>query len=255
MFLVFAHASALAFFGHATPVALRSPNTRALVEYEQLADTTDVQQFLQASTPLASQVLFLSPLKAMTQFREAGTGDATALPYAAMVVNGAAWIGYGALTSPAPDMTILLSNVGGVLFGLYYCLTFSRHMSALSDAPRLFTGAVVIVGMLLAAVISLPAELARDVLGYAGVGFSVLMFSGPLASVQAILRDCSAKSLPIGFTIATVVNCALWCAYGMWVIDDPLVWGPNVAGLMASVTQIALYGKFGENEDGCALYY
>ena len=165
-------------------------------------------QFLQVSTPLASQVLFLSPLQAMSKFRLEGTGDASALPYAAMVVNSAAWCFYGALASPAPDLTILLSNVGGVVFGLYYCATFLRHMSTGSDAPQLFVGALAVVGAILAAAAQLPAESAHEVIGYAGVSFSVLMFSGPLASVQAILRDCSATSLPLGFTFATVLNCA-----------------------------------------------
>ena len=80
------------------------------------------------------------------------------------------------------------------------------------------------------------------------------MVSGPRAIMQAILRDCSASSLPLGFTFATVLNCVLWAAYGMLVIDDALVWGPNVAGLLASATQLSLYAKYGENEEGCAIY-
>ena len=214
----------------------------------------DAVRFLQCATPLASQVLFLSPLSAMGSFRAEGTGDSSSMPYAAMVANGAAWCVYAVTSSPSPDMTILLANLGGVIFGLAYCWTYRAHMSPGSDAPVLFPAALAVVCGLLAAAATLPAEVAHEVAGYAGVSASVLMFSGPLASVQAILRDCSAKSLPIGFTVAAAANCALWTAYGVFAIEDPLVWGPNLAGLVASATQLALYSKYGENDEGCALY-
>lgn len=211
-------------------------------------------RLLQVSTPLASQVLFLSPLHAMEKFREEGTRDASALPYAAMVANGAAWCAYGASAPSTPDMTILLGNAGGVAFGLYYCYTFYKHMSPGSDGPMLFAGALSVVVASLAAAATLPVQTVHDVAGFAGVGFCVLMFSGPLASVQVILRSCSASSLPMGFTLATVLNCVLWCTYGAAVIHDPLVWGPNGAGLVASATQLGLYSKYGGNEEGCDLY-
>ena len=181
-------------------------------------------RFLQCATPLASQVLFLSPLTAMGSFRAEGTGDASSMPYAAMVTNGAAWCCYALTASPSPDMTILLANLGGIVFGLAYCWTYRANMSPGSDAPVLFPAALAVVCGLLAAAATLPAEVAHEVAGYAGVSASVLMFSGPLASVQAILRDCSAKSLPIGFTACAAANCALWTAYGVFAIDDPLVW-------------------------------
>ena len=216
--------------------------------------TGDMATALQVSTPLASQILFLSPLQAMASFREEGTRDASALPYAAMVVNGFAWCAYGLTVGAAPDLTIIAGNAGGVAFGLYYCGIFGKHMSPDSDAQTYFAGAAAVSAAILFATVTLPVQEAHELIGLAGVAFSVLMFSGPLASVQAILRDCSASSLPLGFTVATVLNCILWATYGMFVIQDPLVWGPNVAGLVASATQLSLYAKYGENEEGCAIY-
>jgi lipid-A-disaccharide synthase-like uncharacterized protein len=221
--------------------------------FSDIVLTEDVAIALQVSTPLASQILFLSPLQAMATFRDEGTRDASSLPYAAMVVNGLAWCAYG-LTLPTADLTIVAGNAGGVAFGLYYCGIFGKHMSPGSDAQTYFAGAAAFGAAILAAVVALPVQEAHELIGLAGVAFSVLMFSGPLASVQAILRDCSASSLPLGFTFATVLNCVLWATYGMFVIQDPLVWGPNVAGLVASATQLSLYAKYGENEEGCAIY-
>ena len=216
----------------------------------------EVTRFLQVSTPISSQILFLSPLQTMASFREDGTTrDATALPYAAMVGNGVAWCAYGALASPAPDSTILLSNLGGVAFGLYYCFTFSKYMSRGSNAPAIFAGMLTVVGAIIAAALALPTETAHELTGFTGVAFSLIMTSGPLASIRAVLRDCSASSLPMGFTLAAALTSGLWASYGLLVIDDPLVYGPNVVGLIASATQLLLYARFGDNEEGCALYY
>ena len=209
-------------------------------------------RFLQVATPVASQVLFLSPLGVIDEFQKEGTRDASALPYAAMVANGAAWCAYALLVDPA-DLTIFAANAGGVFFGLYYCWTFHRHMSDESDGPRLFAGALAVCVLLATAGAFLPAATAHALTGYAAVGFCVLMFGGPLASGHAILRTCSAAALPLGFTLATVLNCALWWAYG-FAIHDPLVWGPNVAGLVASAAQLGLYAKYGDNQEGCGLF-
>ena len=221
--------------------------------FSDMVLTGDMAMALQVSTPLASQILFLSPLQVMETFRDEGTRDASALPYAAMVVNGVAWCAYG-LTLPTPDLTIIAGNAGGVAFGLYYCGIFRTNMSPGSDAQTCFAGAAAVSAAILFTSVTLPVPEAHELIGLAGMAFSVLMFSGPLASVQAILRDCSASSLPLGFTVATVLNCVLWATYGMFVIQDPLVWGPNVAGLVASATQLSLYAKYGENEEGCAIY-
>jgi hypothetical protein len=239
-----------------TPGSIPSRSRRvvsSLAGLDQLAvglAPTQVR-FLQVTTPLASQLLFLSPLPLMETFRAEGTRDASALPYAAMCVNGAAWCTYGVL---AADPTITVSNVGGLLFGLYYCSRFIQYRSTGSNAPELLAGAVAIVAAIALAAGTLPTEEARELIGSLGVGFCVLMFSGPLASIQTILGSCSASSLPIGFTVASLINCLLWTSYGALAIHDPLVWGPNAAGLVASLTQLGLYATYGENEDGCAVY-
>ena len=83
-------------------------------------------QLLQISPPIAGQVLFLSPMQAMRIFRTSGTtGDVSAIPYAAMVCNGVAWTTYGAIGS---DLTIMLPNASGAMFGLYYCQQFYKSL-------------------------------------------------------------------------------------------------------------------------------
>ena len=71
------------------------------------------------------------------------------------------------------------------------------------------------------------------------------MFSGPLASIQAVIRDKSAASIPFAFTLASTANCTLWTSYGALVIHDPFVYGPNGLGLVASIVQLGLLARFG----------
>ena len=65
--------------------------------------------FLKFAPPIACQFVFLAPLAAMKQFKvDNSTGDVSAIPYAAMTVNGALWVMSGLLKS---DPTIILPNV------------------------------------------------------------------------------------------------------------------------------------------------
>ena len=84
-----------------------------------------VTQFLQISPPLAGQVMFASPMQAMRQFKQDGTtGAVSIIPYAAMAANGCAWTTYGALGA---DLTIMLPNASGCLFGALYCQQFNKY--------------------------------------------------------------------------------------------------------------------------------
>ena len=60
----------------------------------------------------------------------------------------------------------------------------------------------------------LPLATAQNLIGYLGCGVCAAMFGGPLASMQAVLRDRSAASIPIGFTLFSTVNTSVWLGYG-----------------------------------------
>ena len=70
-------------------------------------------------------------------------------------------------------------------------------------------GAAGLLGTYAAAAL-LPHETALNVLGYTGVGFVVVMFGGPLATMRTVIEQRSTASLPFAFTIAAFVNCLTW---------------------------------------------
>jgi len=78
-----------------------------------------------------------------------------------------------------------------------------------------------------------------------GVGICLLMFGGPLASIKTVLKERSAAALPPAFVLSSAATCSLWSAYGILILKDPFIFGPNMLGLAASLTQLGLIAKFG----------
>ena len=148
--------------GHAVP-ATHTTSCRAT----SLSLANDVSP-LPMLTPHVSS---LSPLvalferSAMRQFRNNGTtGDVSALPYAAMAANGAAWTAYGLLNG---DYTIMLPNASGFVLGAYYCSQFYIHRAPGATVIPYFGGAAAFVASVGAAASALPAETAKLGIGCA----------------------------------------------------------------------------------------
>ena len=179
----------------------------------------------------------------MRQFKADGTtGDVSPIPYAAMAANGFAWTTYGYLGG---DYTIITANVSGCLLGLYYCQQFYQYRSPAAVVLPYYGGGAAFCASAAAAAAMLPTAQAQTLIGYGGVAVCLAMFSGPLASIQAVIRDKSAASIPFAFTLASTANCTLWTSYGALVIHDPFVYGPNGLGLVASIVQLGLLARFG----------
>lgn len=169
------------------------------------------------------------------------------MPYSMMVANGVLWFTYGALAS---NPTIMLPNITAIAMGSGYCTAFMRYRSPqavriplqhrpscviiteplacelLANPARarsLASQASVLAPMGVSAAItasvigaatSLPVVDAQNFIGYLGCAVCAGMFAGPLASMQAVLRDRSAAAIPLGFTLFSTVNTSAWLAYG-----------------------------------------
>lgn len=203
----------------------------------------DMVKFLSVAPPILLQFVFFSPLPAVKAFRDSGTtGDVSIAPYSMMVANGTLWFTYGALLS---NPTIMLPNVTAIGMGAGYCLTFMRYRSPQAVvAPYLATSGAIIAATVGAAA-TMPISTSTNIVGYLGCGVCVAMFAGPLASMSAVIRDRSAASIPLGFTLFSTLNTTVWLGYGALVLGDPFIWGPNTLGLASSLTQLALIARFG----------
>uniref|UniRef100_A0A7S2C5U8 Sugar transporter SWEET n=1 Tax=Haptolina brevifila TaxID=156173 RepID=A0A7S2C5U8_9EUKA len=202
-----------------------------------------LEQTLTVLPPVLLQFVFFSPLPAVREFHRTGTtGDVSIMPYSMMVANGTLWFTYGALLG---NPTIMVPNITAIVMGIGYCSVFWRNRSPQAQPLPYLVGSGGLCAVTVGAAVALPLAEAQNFIGYLGCAVCVGMFSGPLASMSVILRDRSAASIPLGFTLFSTLNTTTWLAYGALVLHDPFIWGPNVLGLASSVAQIGLIARFG----------
>uniref|UniRef100_A0A7S2SSR1 Sugar transporter SWEET1 n=1 Tax=Rhizochromulina marina TaxID=1034831 RepID=A0A7S2SSR1_9STRA len=199
---------------------------------------------------LATVLLNLAPVMTVLEFcRKGSTGRLPLLPYSGMMLSGFSWAFYGVLTEASH---VFLPNAFGLCAGALYfacfCWNVPREANWLPGTVRdhLAAAAVVLV-VAIAAVASLPKDLGVMVIGWLGCILCVVMFSGPLASVQTILKERSTRSLPLPFTIAVSINCTLWTIYGAFVANDPFLYVPSLMGILSAAVQLSLFARFGCN--------
>jgi solute carrier family 50 protein (sugar transporter) len=196
--------------------------------------------------PPMSVVLCAAPLPTILDIQKAqDVGEYPLLPYSCMTSNCALWTTYGVLKQSS---TVWVPNLVGLLLGLYYMKSFIRF--APKSAPTLpgSVGHHLIAVMCVlcwigvsTAFLSIPAS----VVGTVATIFCVAMFASPLAAMKTVIRDRSAQSIPLPFTVASLMNCFFWSVIGFFQFRDRNIIIPNVLGLTFSLVQVALifYGN------------
>ena len=84
-----------------------------------------------------------------------------------------------------------------------------------------------------------------ELIGFGGVLLSIAMFASPLAALKHVISSKSAKSIPLPFTLASLVNCFLWSVAGLFQMHDANLYIPNLLGLSFSVAQLFLKIYYG----------
>jgi len=195
-----------------------------------------------------SQTFFVSPIPVFRKIiQDQSVGKLPLLPYSSMFVNGIFWFSYGLLIG---NPAVWVTNVPPIIFGATYTAIFCKYCPA--DAAWLpYTRGYHLAGMAFAVcfvgglVSTQDPAVASSVIGSVAVGMCVVMFSGPLAALRTVLQQKSTKSLPFPMMIATVANCSLWTFYGVELVHDPFIWGPNPLGLLSGLAQAILFMRFG----------
>lgn len=165
-----------------------------------------------------------------------------------MVANCFLWFTYGLLRH---EIRVWGTNGIGLLFAVFYFLKFTRYAplksSTLPGSIRQHIHAnIVVVAATFGIVYLSPLTDPAAVIGNIAVLFCVAMFGSPLAALQTVLQTKSAKSIPLPFTMATVLNCFLWSVYGLLGMKDVNIYLPNLLGLAFGLAQVALKLVFGD---------
>eukprot|EP00934_Nitzschia_sp_Nitz4_P008135 Nitzschia sp. Nitz4//scaffold2_size372955//35307//36075//NITZ4_000362-RA/size372955-snap-gene-0.4-mRNA-1//1//CDS//3329546593//8125//frame0 len=229
-----------------------------------MSDTADVPTWVKLCgncAPLAAFIVCLAPFPTIKQItRDRSTGSFPLLPYTAMFCNGFLCFVYGVLKG---ELRLSVTNFVGMGMAMYFILKFVRYAPAKSPTlpgsvrQHVNVASSVVVGTLLLVGFA-PFGDPAPIIGRMSVLFCVSMFGGPLTALKTVLQTKSAKSIPLPFTLATILNCILWSVLGIFELHDFNVYFPNVVGLMFGVAQVTLKLIFGEGpsskeEEGLSL--
>jgi len=192
---------------------------------------------------LASISFSLCPLVEVVPriWKERSVGKLPLLPYTIMVTNGLLWSTYGlSLDIPA----IWCPNLFGMLLGLCYSAVYYCFCPTQADwlplTRTVHVAAVISVALFCAgAICRLEKGTSSSLIGVVGNVFQTALFGGPLGAIRTVLKEGSTRSLPFGFTCASVINCSLWLCYGL-MLADPMMYGAYLLGMPRSCTACTL---------------
>lgn len=195
--------------------------------------------------PWLSIVVFGAPIPTLKQVaKDRSVGNLPLLPYTSMVVSAFLWMTYGWLVQ---QPTIYMSNLVGMVMGLYYAIQFSKYAPTSSATlPGSVRHHIMVVAFIVATtlffctLLSSSRETSVIWIGRVAVVFCLILFASPLAALRTVLRTQSATCIPWPFTIASTVNCWAWVVVGVWDMQDPNVYITNGIALMFGLVQIGL---------------
>ncbi|CAK0806746.1 unnamed protein product [Prorocentrum cordatum] len=183
----------------------------------------------------------VSPYPQVKRWAKYGcTGEVDAAPYVSIAFGGWQWCFYGTfawlLTGRSGFLVLVHSNSLGALLGTYYTMTFycnCRNERALNTLHVYFLAIAGLVFLQVCGMVSLAPVRA---LFLSGMVASVCSFIGALSmlvSVPSVIAAKDSSHIPGPLVIANFCSAIFWCICG-WMLEDPLITGPNVASCLSS---------------------
>jgi len=209
-------------------------------------------KFCSNMAPFAAIVVFMAPYPTIRKVQaDRSVGSLPLLPYSSMVSNCVLWCAYGILIK---ERKVWFTNLVGLVFGLFYFLKFVKFTPPKSTSlpgtvRQHLQGCMATMAGLAAWILicyltvhrkGMWMNYASGLIGNTAVFFCLLMFASPLSSLQTVLRTRSAKSIPLPFTLATILNCFFWSVAGLGEFKDFNIYFPNLLGLAFGLIQVGL---------------
>ena len=189
-----------------------------------------------------ANALFFAPLPGVASAVRSGSlGAFNPLPQAVMLLSTGAWVMYSLSVA---NSYIFIANAPGCVASLgSYVATLPLIRSAETRrSVQIIVTAGVALKIALAGglVFGRVSEQSRSfVLGLYGSVLCVVMFAAPLSTVFNVIATADSSSIYAPLTLAQVLNCGTWTAYGI-AIGDIWVWAPNGCGLVLGLVQALL---------------
>jgi solute carrier family 50 protein (sugar transporter) len=203
-------------------------------------------QWCGTMAPFASVLVCMSPIPTIQRInRERKVGSLPLLPYSTMIINSMLWFAYGLLKK---EIKIYSCNGTGLILGVVYFVHYIKFSPAASStlpgSVQQHVQAILITLIFTVFSMMTPSTDPGWLIGKVGMVFCVGLFASPLSVVRVVIVSRSAKSIPLPFTLACLVNCFLWTTFGWFQANDANIYVPNFLGLCLSVIQLALKVKF-----------
>ncbi|KAG0602806.1 hypothetical protein M758_10G042500 [Ceratodon purpureus] len=206
--------------------------------------TDDVLTVLGILGNITAMGLFLAPMPTFYKICKAkSTGQYSALPYIATLLNCMLWTFYGS-HAVAGLIFVLSINVAGLIIeGCYLTihLLFGTHSTRKKTSILLAVISILYGAIVSVVLVEFPKKGDRtEIVGSACVIFGVLMYAAPLSVMKEVIRSQSVASMPFLLSFACFCNGFIWTAFGT-IKKDIFIYIPNGLGTILSVMQLVLY--------------
>jgi len=229
------------------------------VYFPQAAHFVESARFamiVKAACMLGNVLMQISPYPQVRRWELTGcTGEADSAPYVSIAFGGWQWCFYGLfawmLTKRTGFLILVQSNVMGAVLGSYYTLAFYKHCRSgpfLDSLQRYLSAGVTLALLQVCAMIVLPAERALFLSGVISSFGSFIMAGSMLVTIPAVIRTKDSSSINLPFVWATIFSSLVWCLCG-WILNDPLVVGPNVFSTLVGLINLYLKSFYPSSDD------
>jgi len=158
-----------------------------------------------------------------------------------------AWL----VTSRSGFLILVQSNCLGAILGAYYVRTFylnCRSEQALVTLQKYMSAVTALALLQVCAICVLPAERSLFLTGCLSSFCGFVSAASMLVVIPQIIRTKDSSNVPGPFIIATLISSMVWVLCG-WLLDDPLVVGPNLFAVVASSLILYLKAKYDKGPD------
>jgi hypothetical protein len=202
---------------------------------------------IKACCMVGNVLVQLSPYLQVKQWESrSSTGEADAAPYVSIAFGGWQWCSYGLFawlhTNRNGFLILVYSNCLGALLGTYYVAAFYRcckNQGAMQMLSLYLSAAGVLALLQACSFAVLPSDRSLFLTGLISSFSSFMGAVALLTTIPAVIRARDSSSIPGPIVTANLGSSALWCLCG-YILDDPLVTGPNVVCSFACAVCIGM---------------
>ncbi|KAL7434578.1 hypothetical protein ACHAXH_009202 [Discostella pseudostelligera] len=192
--------------------------------------------------PTFTALLSLAPLPTMYRIsRDKTVGKLPLLPYSMMLSASSLWLLYVLLEHL---LSVSRCSIVGVIMGACYIVVFVNNCgSGATNLPGTIAqhlkaaGAIVLCNLCLAAS---GVAFAADIIGKEAVIVTMVLFASPLVVMKRVIASKSAASIPLPFTLVSLLRCISWVVAGWWQMKDFNLYFPNMLGIVSAFVQLVL---------------